>query len=1249
MAAAAAGAAAARTDDALLNQWSTLGKEEGDLTTLTSEELLERWDSLITSRDDVLAELQSRDLYPSQEMNRWEADTGAYPSQEDPAFLAKLLAKREFAESLQTSWRPKYDACGEVEQFEVTPVQRFVSNLMNPRTPYMSALLYHGVGVGKTCSAIQIAEGWLGEFPRQKVLIITPPTIREGFMRTIFDSKRLKLGEGGTSIPNNHVGCTGNRYLELTNSVFEREVSKIEYRVRREINRRYSIMGYISFANYIQDLLKKIPVGVSDERREKLKGEIIRREFSGRLLIVDEAHNLRDLPDDVADAEPDAPGGPVEKADAAAGKLLTPFLRDVLKYSEGMKLVLMTATPMYDNYREIIFILNLLLMNDKKATLTESKIFDKKGDIRAGGEALIAAAAMRYISFMRGENPLSFPIRLKPTGIQYLTTATYPAANPRGGPVGGAAGAAGGTLKHLEHLPIVPIELKGESLEASRAFTAALPEGTGGLSSIAMTQLVQAANFVAPPTSEDDDYSGRIGESALGKLFTESKVDKEIRYTAAEEPEWLGIDQIGEYAPKFEFLIKRLTTCEGVAFVYTRFVKGSAVPLALALEANGYTPYGRKRGLLGHGPQTPGGRQCAICPKREKDHMGAEADHFTPAYYGLLTGDVAISPNNEAVIKAERDLENAEGKKMKVIIGSQIASEGVDLRFVREAHILDSWYHLSKIEQIVGRAIRFCSHSALPVEKRNTTVYLYAAAFPAIDGRETADLYSYRLAFFKARQVGRVTRILKQHAIDCNLNHDAIIIKGEGPVKQIDSQRLERTDVNINDQPFTALCDWTEDCDYECKPRIKVDVAAADDSTYDEFTAAWLLSKLKEELRQRFAQQAAFSQEQMSELIEAPSAVRNSLLLATVGNKAFQVEHAGKKGYIRYCNGYYVFQPNVFVDLAIPLALRMAKFPVKRDYFEPEAIEEVEEMPVMEEAAVAAAGAGTAGEFWSAVVDWAAELAASPAEVDVPAEVIERLEQLAGTDKKVEAKLMLILEMIRWFQRSYHKSSRKNERAARHTIKEFFWDNWLRLSEQEELINDPLSVGLENRYDFDGMAVDRFLDPKDGTIVFMCDGDKCTDAIIRAVKKSKTDAMSGLVVNQSTTGDALHTTNNKGKETIIKLVYGFCVPKKGQIVFKTNIAPIEGPPGRGAECATVSTMKDHVDKLVHLGMYMRGAGIGDFDLREDTLYGSRKVSGAGRVCILMELVLRYMDLCKIGGRRWFYRPVAAAYTGHKGK
>lgn len=1244
----------ASNSEELLEQWeSTTDEFRG----LTGDELIEKWDALSEARDEIVGELQRRNLYPSTAANKWEMETGAYPSQDDPEFLQKLLAKREFAESLQTSWEPKYDACGQVEQFEVTPVQRFVSNLMSPKSPYMSALLYHGVGVGKTCSAIQIAEAWLEAYPGQRVIIITPPTIREGFERTIFDMQRLKIGTS-EGAPNTQVGCTGNRYLELTGTTFERDTSKIAYKIKREINRRYNIMGYMSFANYIKNILKKIRGSEKDEEELKTaKAQLFNKTFSGSLIIVDEAHNLRDLPEEVADTEVDAPGGKAEKADAAAGKILTPFLTDVVKYTEGLKLVLMTATPMYDNYREIIFLLNLLLANDKKALLSESKVFQKDGTLKPEGEKLLAAATMRYVSFMRGENPRSFPIRLEPQGIKQLTLDTYPSQNPRGGPVPESE------LLFLDYLPIVPIKLRDDALSVSEQFMQALPAGSGGLSSISMTQIVQAGNFVIPGDDETP-YTSRVGEAGINTAFTEEKVDREKRYKAI-DPTWLALDKIGAYSPKFEFLLKRLATSEGVAFVYTRFVKGCALPLALVLEANGYLPYGRKKGLLVNGIQSPGGRQCAVCPKREKQHTADEMAHFKPAYYGLLTGDVELSPHNEDIIRGERAMDNVDGYKMKVIIGSQIASEGVDLRFVRESHILDSWYHLSKTEQIIGRSIRFCSHSALPSEKRNTTVYLYAARYPSDIGRETADLYSYRIAFRKARQVGRITRILKQHAIDCNLNHDAIIIKDQKAVKQEDSQRVVRPSVQINDMPYTAICDWTEDCDYSCKPTIKIDVGEADDSTYDEFSAAWLMSKLKAQLRERFAEQVQFSAEKMSEMIEAPTAIRNALLLETVNNKSFQVEHGGKKGYIRYCNGYYIFQPNIYLDLSIPMSVRAAKFPVKRDIFAPIDVP-VEDVLVAEEGEEETeASVDDVAAFWEAIVEWVDEMAATTKAIPIPIEFLTKISRLAGEDKAVEKRISQIVAIVRWFQIAYHSSApaaggagvSRDTTVFKRTLLEFFWDNWLTLAEQKALSDDPHAADRENIYNLGGMNVHRFLNAESKKPEFLCKGEPCSKAVADTVGRAKDDRLANRIVSDETTADVVIAPNEKGKPTVQQLVYGFMVPKKGAIVFKTNNAPGEGEKvGRGAECSIVSNTTSHMMKLIHLGLYMASKGLSDMNLREakfyesrkDDIYGTLEVKNATRICALMELVLRYMEVQRVGGRHWFYRPVAAYYSGHRG-
>ena len=401
----------------------------------TKSDLLARWNTTIETgaRNAILEQLKSFDppLFPADFTRQWERDTGAYPSQspdadyQDPLFLQKLLAKREFAESLQKKWTPDDEACGSTDFFEVTPVQRFAANLMSPRSPYMSALLYHGVGVGKTCAAVQISEAWLHEYPKDKVFLITPPTIQEGFYKTMFNIDKVKFGTGDKD-PNTTVGCTGNTYMELTGTLLERDPAKIQRRVDKAIRQRYRVSGYLQFANYVDKLIKPFRSLPDGDRIEQEK-RAISKEFSGKLLIVDEAHNLRDiLGSDLEEAptkksttdidadEPIEAGGEETKKDMANGKIMTPFLQKVLKYSRGLKLVLLTATPMYNTYKEIIFILNLLLMNDKKAELTEKDIFKSDGSFQVGGEELLGRIASRYVSFMRGENPNSFPIRLMP-------------------------------------------------------------------------------------------------------------------------------------------------------------------------------------------------------------------------------------------------------------------------------------------------------------------------------------------------------------------------------------------------------------------------------------------------------------------------------------------------------------------------------------------------------------------------------------------------------------------------------------------------------------------------------------------------------------------------------------------------------------------------------------------------------------------------------------------------------------------
>ena len=69
----------------------------------------------------------------------------------------------------------------------------------------------------------------------------------------------------------------------------------------------------------------------------------IKQQFSNCVFIIDEVHNIKEG-DDL--------------------KVLPPKLEKVFKITENMKLLLLSATPMYDTSKEIIFLMNLMLIND---------------------------------------------------------------------------------------------------------------------------------------------------------------------------------------------------------------------------------------------------------------------------------------------------------------------------------------------------------------------------------------------------------------------------------------------------------------------------------------------------------------------------------------------------------------------------------------------------------------------------------------------------------------------------------------------------------------------------------------------------------------------------------------------------------------------------------------------------------------------------------------------------------------------
>lgn len=1206
--------------------------------------------------------------------------------------MSKLLRKREFRETQQIKITDKSleDNVCEVQEFEYTPVQKFVAQFMSPETPYNGMLLYHGVGVGKTCAAILTAEVFLELSPKNKVYILAPPAIQPGFYRTIFDINRVKFGVDDA--PNQHEGCTGNRYLELTQTQYERTTKDIELRVNRLINKRYSIMGYVAFRNMVRGILSQIPSTLSPERKRQQETRLLQRALSGCLFIVDEAHNLRDVSD--ADDETDQADDVVEeRGDAAGGKKLTPFLRKVLRTCEGNKLLLMSATPMYNNYKEIISLLNFLLHVDhvdESLLLRESDIkfqMTPSGEqLTPESEARIIKVANGHVSFMRGENPKAFPARLDPADA--LRVTEWPAFSPNG-----KMAIEPLQKEDVMRLPLVKCELAGDSLSVIKAMTERLVAAKGvGIRTI--DTLLQAGNCVFPGEGLD----GRVGSEGFQTWFTSKAIAASFEGTRISTlpqyvpatPEanyiWMatGRNTLGKASPKFNQILQTIKNASGISFVYSRFVENGAVIFCLLLEANGYSPWGRSAPLFSKGAVTPGGRQCAKCSKREAGHPAFqtaekesyENHKFTPAFYALLTASdintadkqsLPLSPNNPAVVNAARNVANADGSKIKVIVGSQVAGEGLDLRAIREVHILEGWFHLSKEEQIIGRGIRYCSHQALDYKYRNCTINLYVNVFPTDVNKETIDLYSYRTAMNKAVRMGNVSRALKQGAADCNLNKDAILVNGLTDVDMVDSQRVVRK-VNLNDRDFTPICDWIR-CDYQCKPSLDIKGLPEDNSTYDMYAARFAEQTLIARLKRLFKEQVWFRWEDIQKIFQdIPKEILMSLLMRVVSNPSVIFENGDLQGHIVYRNSLFIFQPNTIQDQAIPLALRYGRYPVKRDSYEPAMMGSVEPAIVRRGAPVATVAQAdqtaqtvqvaqqvvptsinidAARAFWTQINIWIDSWADGKAAIveTIPNSEANPLSKTILTyvegDNGKKDNIETRLKKLQWWGRSV-AGVQHGLRDLRLVARQFAWDSFLKGQEQVLLLHETLphvgETGDEQYMLLGDIKAMRFLAVDTREPVYICaDGSACPPSVIQLFTGSKTDPIITARANDKVSAE----------------LYGFMVPWENTMMFKTNTPKPEGKdPGGGAACSIVSNVSGHRKKLTELGQILARYTDGNtFDLTDAMLTGERKLTGAPNFCALMEIVMRWMDVRRAmyGNKRYFYRPLSAYYSKHRSK
>ena len=281
-------------------------------------------------------------------------DSHLYPNIIDPNFTKKITQKKEFLDTKMYSKKHLVEnleqeadkLCNPHFEFELEPHQMFIKNFMSFQTPYNSLLVFHGLGTGKTCSAIGVAEEMRTYYKQlginKKILIVATPNVQKNFELQLFDKRKLKNINGLWNIK----ACSGSKFIKKINPMNIKNLpeEKIIKYIKKIIKKSYEFIGYIEFANQINNLV---------ENKAK-KSRKIKEKFSDRLIIIDEVHNIRTQDNSSGDTD-----------NVKSRRTIKNFL-DLVTHADNMKLLLLTATPMFNNAKEIIWLTNLMNLNDKR-------------------------------------------------------------------------------------------------------------------------------------------------------------------------------------------------------------------------------------------------------------------------------------------------------------------------------------------------------------------------------------------------------------------------------------------------------------------------------------------------------------------------------------------------------------------------------------------------------------------------------------------------------------------------------------------------------------------------------------------------------------------------------------------------------------------------------------------------------------------------------------------------------------------
>ena len=669
-----------------------------------------------------------------------------YPRQDDPEFQTKITAKKEFNVLASIPNEPIPDR-GEFFNW-----QKLNHRFFNV---YPRSLIISSPGTGKSGSVLGFTEKLRSDMLNNVTNFVNDyVTVDKTHIKKVIilvKNKTLK-----NQIKKEIVCKYSQRGTYESETMIKKETA-LKSSITRELGRYYDITTYIKFAKNLYER------NYSEREMEE--------EYSNTMFVFDEVHNIR-----IEYKEKEEDNGIDESVkkerrinEERQQKKIYDTYHKLFHSIKRSKVVLMSATPMINEAKEISRILNLILPLNKQMP-TSGKEFSKLTDTELkyyfnGLVSYVAESDTFAVPKYHGEEVIvktkigDMEISSKQIVYKMMMYNDIPTQN-------GMIPGQGRVYSSIPHSTNTTNSFYGKERSACNFIT---PDGKYG------QDVVITREKTMP-------YSSRGYMNLLPKNgYWMIDEGNEIYTPVPELRPWLQLGTLKYLSVKFNECIDISNKSKGNVFIFCPFKNGSggAFSLGMCYRENGYEQFSEIESVF------------KKIDKKGKRYCGESEDNQSMKYtrkdrqlkdgfrkklrFAIITSNMKPSNKIDTILEIFNSWENRHGEYIKVLLVTPIVREGINTANVLTYITVAPEWNESLSLQARYRVLRAISHRDLLEERtdKNEKLYvdIYNMAAYVEDTNSSIDMHMYKISGLKDISIKYVENIMHSIAYDCQIHY----------------------------------------------------------------------------------------------------------------------------------------------------------------------------------------------------------------------------------------------------------------------------------------------------------------------------------------------------------------------------------------------------------------------------------------------------------------------------------------------